>query len=293
MSSRELTLGQRVVTVYEDGDPSGPVILYHHGTPGAGGPFTAWVDDVRARGARLISYDRPGYGASSPAPGRTVADAAADSAAIMDALGVDRFVTWGISGGAPHALACAARLPERVAAVACLGGVAPFYAPGLNFFRGMGEDNLVEFGLAMAGREHLEPFLEQAAEQMLNASAADLADAIASLVSPPDRVALEAGVAEWWAAGMQANFSSGVGGWLDDDFAFLNPSGYGLDTIAVPTLIVHGHQDQFVPVDHGDWLARIIPGAEAWIAAEQGHLSLMTSVLPDVHTWLLERSRLP
>ena len=89
---------------------------------------------------------------------------------------------------------------------------------------------------------------------------------------------------------MSVNFAAGVGGWLDDDLAFDAPFGFALDTIAVPTLIVHGHQDQFVPVDHGDWMARIIPGAEAWISAEQGHLSLITSVIPDVHAWLLGRA---
>ena len=290
MSGRDLRIGERSVTVYEDGAQTGPAILYHHGTPAAGGPYPTWVDDARGRGARLISYDRPGYGGSSAVPGRTVADAAADSAAIMDALGIDDFVTWGISGGAPHALACAAFLPDRVSAVACLGGIAPFDAPGLNYFRGMGEDNLIEFGLAMAGREYLEPYLERAAEQMMGALAGDLADEVASLVSAPDRLALEAGVAEYWAATMPVNFAAGVGGWLDDDLAFKTPFGFALDTIAVPALVVHGHQDQFVPVDHGDWLARIIPGAEAWISAEQGHLSLITSVIPDVHAWLLERT---
>lgn len=290
MSGRDLTIGERSITVYEDGAPTGPAILYHHGTPAAGGPYTTWVDDALGRGARLISYDRPGYGGSSAVPGRTVADAAADSAAIMDALGIDDFVTWGISGGAPHALACAALLPDRVSAVACLGGIAPFDAPGLNYFRGMGEDNLIELGLTMAGREHLEPYLQSTAEQMLAATALQMTEEFASLVSPPDRVALESGVAEYWAQVLPTTFAAGTAGWLDDDFAFLAPFGFALDTIAVPSLVVHGHQDQFVPVDHGDWLARIIPGAEPWISAEQGHLSLITSVIPDVHAWLLEHA---
>jgi pimeloyl-ACP methyl ester carboxylesterase len=290
MSSRELTIAQRSFTVYEDGDPSGPAILFHHGTPGAGGPYPTWVDDARQRGARLVSYDRPGYAASARVPRRTVADAATDSAAIMEALGVEKFVTWGISGGAPHALACAALLPGRVRAVACLGGVAPFDAPGLNYFRGMGEDNLVEFGLTMAGREQLEPYLLATSQTMLAATAESLIETFASLVSPPDRAALEQGVAQFWADTLAINFASGIGGWTDDDLAFVRPFGFGLDTLDVPALIVHGHQDRFVPVDHGDWLARIIPGAEAWISADQGHLSLMTSVVPEVHAWLLERA---
>jgi pimeloyl-ACP methyl ester carboxylesterase len=287
-AGRDLKIGERAFTIYDDGDRAGPAILFHHGTPGAGGPYPTWVDDARRRGARLVSYDRPGYAGSTRVPGRTVADAATDSAAIMDALEVEQFVTWGISGGAPHALACAVLLPDRVQAVAVLGGVAPFDAPGLNFFRGMGEDNLIEFGLTMAGREQLEPYLLATAETMLTVTAEGLIETVASLVSAPDRSALEEGVAQFWADTLPTNFASGIGGWADDDLAFVKPFGFTLDTLAVPALVVHGHQDQFVPVDHGDWLARIIPGAEAWISADQGHLSLMTSVIPDVHAWLLQ-----
>jgi pimeloyl-ACP methyl ester carboxylesterase len=113
---RQLEIHGRELTVYDEGDPSGPVILVHHGTPAAGPPYAGCVTDAAARGARLVAYDRPGYGASSAA---------------------ERFVTWGISGGGPHALACAALLPERVAAACSIAGVAPFDAPGLNYFSGM------------------------------------------------------------------------------------------------------------------------------------------------------------
>src|SRR5947209_3986148 len=197
----------RALTVYEAGAPDGPVILFHNGTPATGAPFERWVDDVQARGARLISYDRPGYGDSTPDPGRTVGDAAADCAAIMDALAVDRFVTWGISGGGPHALACAALLPDRVAAVASLAGVAPFDAEGLNYLRGMGADNIVEFGLAMAGREHIQPFCEHEAEQLHGATPAEVLEAIATLVSAPDRAAVDGPLGEYWPASFSAAFA--------------------------------------------------------------------------------------
>ena len=136
----------RTLGVYEAGDPGGHPVLVHHGTPAHGALFAPWEDDARGKGIRLVGYDRPGYGASSPDPERSVASAAADAAAIADALGIDRFATWGVSGGGPHALACAALLGERVVAVASLAGIAPFDAPGLNWFAGMGESNLVEFG---------------------------------------------------------------------------------------------------------------------------------------------------
>ena len=274
-------------TIYDDGASDGPVILHHHGTPLADGPFPGWAEDAAARGARLICYDRPGYGGSSPMPERTAATAAADSVLIMDALGVERFATWGISGGGPHALACAALLPDRVFAAASLAGVAPFDALGLNYFRGMGQDNIIEFGLAMAGRESIEQFSEKAAEQMRHATAAEIVEMISTLASPPDQAVLDGGIGEYWVSSMPNTFAQGVSGWVDDDIAFLLPFGFDLASIRVPTLIVHGRHDRFVPTDHGEWLARAIPGAECWISDDDGHMTLYVNRVPAVHEWLL------
>jgi pimeloyl-ACP methyl ester carboxylesterase len=80
-----------------------------------------------------VSYDRPGYGGSSPHDGRTAVSAAADVAAIADALGIGRFAVLGHSGGGPHALACAALLPERVMAAVSVSAPAPFDAAGLDW----------------------------------------------------------------------------------------------------------------------------------------------------------------
>src|SRR5207244_3992809 len=110
----------RDLRIHESGGSDGLPVLVHHGTPGSHVLHAMWSDDARAQGLRLISYDRPGYGGSTRHAGRSVADAAGDVESIADALGIGRFATWGISGGGPHALACAALLPERAVAVAAL-----------------------------------------------------------------------------------------------------------------------------------------------------------------------------
>ena len=274
--------------MYDEGDPAGPAILVHHGTPAAGPPYAGWVEDAGARGARLIAYDRPGYGASTAAPGRTIGAAALDAAAIMDALGVHRFATWGVSGGGPHALACAALLPDRVTAACSIAGVGPFDADGLNYFTGMGHDNLVEFGLAMAGREHIAPFATAAAAEMLE-HLEDLAASIQTLVSEPDRIALSGPIGEWWAESLGVSFSTGADGWIDDDLAFVMPFGFEIAAVSPPTLVVHGHLDLFVPVSHGQWLSRAVPRAESWLLADEAHLSLLANRVSSVHEWLLAR----
>ncbi len=130
------------------GRPDGRVLVFHVGTPNAPVAFPLLTDALDERGWQLVAYARPGYAGSPRREGRSVADAAADTAAVLDGLGLDRFVTIGWSGGGPHALACAALLPDRCEAAASLAGVAPFDAEGLHFLAGMGPENVEEFGAA-------------------------------------------------------------------------------------------------------------------------------------------------
>ena len=109
----------RTLTVREGGDPAGVPVLSMSGTPGSSTLYEPHVRDAEEQGIRLLSYDRPGYGGSSPNKGRNVAACAVDVEAVCDAVGIERICVWGISGGGPHALATAALLPHRVAAVDC------------------------------------------------------------------------------------------------------------------------------------------------------------------------------
>jgi pimeloyl-ACP methyl ester carboxylesterase len=279
----------RTLAVLEAGDESGRAVVAIHGTPGSGLPWRGLVEDVEARGIRLIAYDRPGYGGSDPHPGRTVADAAGDVAAIADALGIDRFAVEGGSGGGPHTLACAALLPDRVVAAASLAGVAPYPAEGLDWLDGMGQDNLDEFAAALAGRETLERFLRKQADAMLAANPEAIADALRSLLSPPDAAVLTGEYAEYLAEETRRAIGERLDGWIHDDFVFMNPWGFELDEIRVPVQLVHGAQDRFVPIAHGEWLAERIPGVEAHLSAEDGHLTIQLARIGDVHAWLLER----
>jgi pimeloyl-ACP methyl ester carboxylesterase len=281
--------GDRPLHVHEAGARDGRPIVVHHGTPADGRLYGRWVRDAEARGIRLIGYDRPGYGGSGPAPERAVADAAADVAAIADALEIERFATWGISGGGPHALACAALLGDRVVAAASLGGIAPFDAHGLNPFAGMGRDNIVELGAAMQGRAAIEPIAREQAAALLDASGPEIVALMRTLVSPPDEPVLDGEFGEFWAAGMGEVFAQGVEGWVEDDLAFVEPFGFAVEAIGVPVLVWHGHHDRFVPVEHGRWLGARIPGAELRLAADDGHLTLIAARVPAVHDWLLAR----
>src|SRR5919107_466153 len=129
----------RTLHVYDTGadDAEGRLALFwHHGSPNIGAPPRPLFPVAEELGIRWVSYDRPGYGGSTPRPDRDVASAAADVSSVADALGIERFAVVGHSGGGSHALACAALLQERVSAVVSISGVAPYRADGLDWFGG-------------------------------------------------------------------------------------------------------------------------------------------------------------
>lgn len=276
----------RTLRAYDAGDPDGALVIVHHGTPCSGLLAAPWACDAEQRGIRLVGFDRAGYGGSSRHPGRSVADVAADTAAVADAFGADRFRTWGVSGGGPHALACAALLPERVIAAACLAGVAPYDSPGLDWMAGMGQDNVEEFGAAVAGEAALRDYLEAARVAVLAATPQDLLELMRSLLPPADLAVLTGERAEFLHAWMTSGLQPGCVGWLDDDLAFTRPWGFALDTIEVPLLVMQGEQDLMVPFGHGRWLAAALPGAETVLSADDGHLTLLEDI-GRVHSWLL------
>jgi pimeloyl-ACP methyl ester carboxylesterase len=276
----------RTLHAYESGDPAGQLVIHHHGTPGSGLLRREWAKDAQERGIRLVGYDRAGYGGSSRHAGRSVSDVTADIAALADSLGVHRFFTWGVSGGGPHALACAALLGDRLIAAAVLASAAPYDASGLDFLAGMGQDNIDEFGAALEGEEALRAYLTPQSDGLLESTPENLRDAMESLLPAVDKAALTGETAEFFHSSMTSGLRSSFDGWLDDDVAFVTPWSFEVSSITVPTLVMQGEQDLMVPFAHGQWIAAALPGATVRLLPDEGHISL-TEKVPDVHEWLL------
>jgi len=275
-----------------DGD--GLPLLFHNGTPGGLTAFGPMTDAAAARGLRTAMYARPGYGKSTPRPGRQVADCAADAAAVLDQLGADRFVTVGWSGGGPHALACAARLPGRCLAAASLAGVAPSRAEGLDWLAEMAPENIEEFSAAEAGAEELGQMLAGAAAELTAITGEQVVESLGGLISAADRAVLTGEFANHLAASFRAALRTGIAGWRDDDLAFAADWGFDVaDCSAVPVAVWQGDQDLMVPFDHGAWLVAHIPGARAHLRPGEGHLTLITRAYGQVLDDLLDMAGLP
>jgi pimeloyl-ACP methyl ester carboxylesterase len=270
----------RVLEALVAGPDDALPLVFHTGTPSGLVWNAPLAEAAAARGLRTVLYARPGYGGSTPRPGRLVSDAAADVDKILERIGADEFVTAGWSGGGPHALACAALLPVRCLAAATIAGVAPYDSPGLDWMAGMAEENHEEFGAALAGEADLTTFLDGAAGLLRELSAADLADGLGGLVSEVDKAALTGEFADYLAAAFRSAVTPGIDGWRDDDLAFTRDWGLSLDALghATPVAIWQGDQDRMVPSAHGAWLAANIPLARARLRPGEGHISLISKL---------------
>ena len=266
----------RRLEVLAAGPDDGLPLVMHNGTPVGLVAYAPMVDAAARRGLRLVMCARPGYGDSTALPGRRVADVTGDVAAVLDELGAPRFVTVGSSGGGPHALACAARLPARCLAAATMAGVAPFTAEGLDWLDGMGAENIEEIGAATAGEAQLTSYLEAEAASLATITGPEVADGLGDLISAADKAAATGEFADYLAASFRAAVRTGIAGWRDDDLAFASDWGFTMAEAGAgaPVAVWQGDQDMMVPWAHGNWLAVHIPGAVAHLLPGEGHLTL-------------------
>ena len=241
-------------------------VIYHHGTPNVGEPPAPLVAPAAERGIGWVSVSRPGYGASTRVPGRAVAQIARDVATVADALALERFAVLGHSGGGPHALACAALLPDRVSAAVSISGLAPLVGDavaweGESWFAGMHPSGVTDL---------------QAAREGADARAARIGvdEWDPGMFTPGDFAALE-GEWAWLNRVVELAMEGGPDGMVDDDVAYVNPWGFEPHTIAAPTLLIHGQRDRVVPASHSVWLGQRVPYAEVWLEPEHSHISVL------------------
>jgi pimeloyl-ACP methyl ester carboxylesterase len=279
----------RTLGFAEWGDPTGSPIVVIHGTPGCRLNRHPDNDKIAATGARVITYDRPGYGASDRHRGRRVVDCVADVTAIVDHLGVDRFAVTGGSGGGPHSLAVAAGLPDRVTRAGCVVGVAPYDVLGDAWYDGMDPENVKEFGWALDGEDRLEVELTATAAGMLERIAADPATVLGDFEIPDsDREILSRpDVARVMREALTECVRTGIWGWADDDIAFTKPWGFDPSTVTVPTTVWWGANDVLVPARHGEWLAAHVPNALVRVD-HGGHQPDPDTYIAMLYPWLID-----
>ena len=280
VTETDLKLGDsRTLHVYDTGADDADsrlAVFWHHGTPNIGAPPEPLFAAAARLGIRWVSYDRPGYGGSTPYRDRDVASAADYVSCVADALGTDRFTVMGHSGGGPHALACGALLPECVLGVVSVAGLAPFGAERLEWFAGMAASGVASLRAAADGR---------AAKERYEASGAEYDP---QMFTPEDHAALS-DAWSWVLDVVNPAVEAGTDGLIDDDLAYVAPWGFDPARVVVPTLLLHGGRDRVVPSSHGEWLARRCPSAELCLSPDDGHISVLNSGAAAME-WLREHA---
>jgi pimeloyl-ACP methyl ester carboxylesterase len=277
MSERDVRLTDgRTVHAYDTGatNTDGITLVWHHGSPQTGALLEPLLAAASKRDIRMLSYGRPSYGGSSRQPGRSVASAAADVAQVADAHGVHQFAVMGASGGGPHALACAALLPQRVTGAVCLAGLAPLggRAPVTNmdeWFYGMASPGGLR--AALTGRDARAHYAASDAFDPESFTAADWT-----------------ALSESWSslgADVARSEQFGDDGLIDDDIAFVSPWGFDLSQITTRVLVVQGGEDRVVPPTHSMWLLNGCRQAELWLRPRDGHVSILDAC-PVAMDWL-------
>ena len=261
--------------------PVGKPLLFHNGLPSAVVPFPPMDDAAAANGMYVVTYSRPGYGGSTPWPEQrepVVADDVADTLTILDALGIDDFVTLGWSGGGPRALATAALLPGRCRGAVSLAGVAPVGEGGMDqeaWERDMGPENVRDFRAALAGRDALRPIMDQEVAEMAGVTGKEITAAFGQLLTEVDAAVLTGEFADFMAEDFHRSCEQGAAGILEDTLMITRPWGFDLASVDVPVAVWQGRQDAMVPFGHGQWLAEHVPGARARLFDDEGHLTLV------------------
>ncbi|MFW5969658.1 MAG: alpha/beta fold hydrolase [Halofilum sp. (in: g-proteobacteria)] len=261
----------RTLAWVEFGPPDGRPVLYCHGFPSTGPEAAFAAAAAGTSGARVLAPDRPGYGRSDRAPGRTLDGWVADAVALLDHLGIDTAPVIGFSGGGPYALACAARRPERFPRAATFGALDWLAEPGSE--AGMAALSRLSIRLArrfqpgQAAVFHLLAMLIRVAPQTLF-----------SLLSaghcPADRAVFDdPQVRSKWTRALHDSVLQGAGGAIDELRLYVAERPFALNAIQVPVDLWHGLDDTVVPPAHGERLAAGLPYREARFLPGDGHFS--------------------
>ncbi len=265
---RTLTLPDgRRLGLSEYGDPLGAPVLYFHGTPGCRlEPRDFGHDAAQRAGVRLIVLERPGYGLSSPLPGRRILDWPDDVECAANQLGLERFWVLGYSGGCPFALATAWKLGDRVRGVTICEGLGPLEGAGALAEIPWYHPQRLMLG---AGGLLLRPIFWA----LVFAGRRDPDFLFSRMPSVDRRIAEREQVrASFRESLLGEAVVQGLAAPVLELSATLRPWGFALEEIRTPVRIFQGEQDTNCTPSMARTMSSRIPGAELIMLPEAGHL---------------------
>jgi pimeloyl-ACP methyl ester carboxylesterase len=272
----------RAVGYADYGSPAQTAVLWCHGGPGSRVEPAYLASPARESGLRLVGIDRPGYGQSTPRPGRSIAGWAPDALAVADELGIGQFAAVGTSTGGAYALALAALAQDRVLGVVACCSMTDTRWPE---------------GRATMSQVHTHAVWDAPDRAAALAAAVDAhgengsklrADGMAPALAPSDRALFrDPGWAQYAAVAFRAMFAQGLEGYTDDRLADgCGWVSFDISAIRCPVIVLHGRSDRIVDVIHAQHTADLISGAALLVVDDLGHFSITAEVIPAVRRLL-------
>ena len=249
----------------EYGSPHGQPLFLFQGTPTSRLPHNPLDTELSVR---LIVPERPGFGLSDFQRGRSLLDWPADVLELAQHLAIDRFSVVGISGGAPHALACGAKIPERIYRLGIVSGFGPIDAPastaGMAFQRRVGA--FAARHLRFLVRPLIWAFRNPARnpERFVERFTSGFPGADAFLL---DNEELRSMRARSYAEATRR----GVQGFALEAILVAQPWGFSLADVPCRVHLWHGEQDASTPVSMARHVAQSLPRCRPTYFPNEGH----------------------
>jgi pimeloyl-ACP methyl ester carboxylesterase len=277
----------------EYGPADGRPLFYFHGTPSSRKDWHALGHQELPDklGVRVISADRPGMGLSSFQRGRRIGDWPDDVAFLADALAIERFAVFGYSGGGPYVLACAHKIPDRLAAAGIAAGEGPADQPGI--YEGVNPQALqfMRSALEKPGQfrrmwgmvclmARFTPSLLRRRSNFF--TELPEADQIVTRSHP------ELGRALFTA--MSESIRRGTGGPQWDAALAVSPWDFPIHDITMKVHLWQGESDRNVPLASGRYFAQAIPNCQSVFLPGEGHISLVFNHLEEILVALSARN---
>jgi len=270
VSEGQLTLRDgRTLAWREYGPTDGRPILRFQGTPGSRNSRHPHEDAYERLDARVIGFDRPGYGASSRLPHRGISVVADDAAELLDHLGLDAVHVSGGSGGGPHVLAFAANHAERVCAATVVVGMAPIEEEDLD---GLIEINRQGWHAAREGWDAMYELLAPMRESVLADPLAGFRAAMEAAPASDQAVMDDPAWQRVLVEDVTEAFRPGADGWVDEAMALNLPWDFNLDDVRCSVTWWHGEHDANAPIAAVRRLLDGVSGVDLRVWADAGHL---------------------
>lgn len=267
-----LLSGGRKLGFADYGDPDGEPFLYCHGFPGSRLEAAPIDEAAKKLSARIIAADRPGFGLSDFQNNRKILDFPNDITELMNRLSVNEFSIAGVSGGAPYALSCISKIPDRIKAASIICGLGPYsFTQG---FRKMSLTARIFFRLSSSFPYLASKIINQVGKNTKKNTSSAM-DYIIKSISEPDKSLLKQkdfrGLIQ---ASLKEAFRNAGRGAAHDLFLYTQPWGFDLSKISGDVLIYHGTEDRIVPLVFSEYLKKTLPHSEIKYFTGEGHFTL-------------------